>query len=88
MGTKHFLHPVTFIAIIHRLDVIHLSQYIREAYGHEERKGHPRIVATSGYVAVPERFDQNEDPACSNEERTRKKPSFVLKKDLIDAIVF
>ena len=43
--------------------------------------------ATSGYVVVPERFGQNEDPACSNEERTRKKPSFVPKVDLIDAIV-
>ena len=43
--------------------------------------------ATSGYVAVPEHFGQNEEPAFSNEERTRKKPSFVPKVDLIDAIV-
>ena len=41
--------------------------------------------ATSGYVVVPERFGQNEKPACSNEERTRKEPSFVPKVDLIDA---
>ena len=44
--------------------------------------------ATSGYVVVPERFGQNEELACSNKERTRKKPSFVPKVDLIDAIVF
>ena len=33
--------------------------------------------ATSGYVAVPEHFLQNEESICINEERTRKKPSFV-----------
>ena len=44
--------------------------------------------AASGYVVVLERFGQNEEPACSNEEWTRKKPSFVPKVDLIDAIVF
>ena len=44
--------------------------------------------ATSGYVVVPEHFIQNEEPACINEERTRKKRSFVPKVDLIDAIVF
>ena len=43
--------------------------------------------ATSGYVVVPERFGQSEEPACSNEERTRKKPSFVPKVDVIDAKV-
>ena len=37
--------------------------------------------ATSGYVTVPEHFLQNEEPACINEERTRKKPSFVPKVD-------
>ena len=37
--------------------------------------------ATSGYVAVPEPFLQNEEPACINDERTRKKPSFVPKVD-------
>ena len=37
--------------------------------------------ATRGYVAVPEQFLQNEEPACINEERTRKKPSFVPKVD-------
>ena len=35
--------------------------------------------ATSGYVVVPEHFLQNEEPACINEERTKKKPSFVPK---------
>ena len=43
--------------------------------------------ATSGYVLVPEHFGQNEEPAGSNEERTKKKPSFNPKVDLIDAIV-
>ena len=43
--------------------------------------------ATSGYVAVPGSFGQNEEPACSNEERTTKKPSFVPKVYLVDAIV-
>ena len=33
--------------------------------------------AASGYVIVPKRFDQNEDSASRNEERTRKKASFV-----------
>ena len=37
--------------------------------------------ATGGYVAVPEHFLQNEEPACINEERTRKKPSFFPKVD-------
>ena len=37
--------------------------------------------ATNGYVAVPEHFVQNEEPACINEERTKKKPSFVPKVD-------
>ncbi len=44
--------------------------------------------ATGGYVVVPEHFGQNEEPAGSNEERTKKKASFVPKVDLIDAIVF
>ena len=37
--------------------------------------------ATSGYVAVPEHFLQNDEPSVNNEERTRKKPSFVPKVD-------
>ena len=32
--------------------------------------------ATSGYVVVPERFGQNEEPVSRNEERAREKPSF------------
>ena len=32
---------------------------------------------TSGYVVVPERFVQNEEPAGINEERVRKNPFFV-----------
>ena len=44
--------------------------------------------AASGYVVVPEHFGQNEEPACGNKERTRKKHSFVPKKVLIDALVF
>ena len=44
--------------------------------------------ATSGYVVVLERFRQNEEPAGSNKERARKKPSLVPKVDLIDGIVF
>ena len=43
--------------------------------------------ATSGYVVVLEHFGQNEEPAVSNEERTEKRPSFVPKVNLIDAIV-
>ena len=35
--------------------------------------------ATGGYVVVPERFGQNEETASRNDERTRKRPSFVLK---------
>ena len=37
--------------------------------------------ATSGYVAVPEHFLQNEEPSVNNKERTRKKPSFVQEVD-------
>ena len=44
--------------------------------------------ATSGYVVVPEHFGQNEKTAGSDEERIKKKPSFVPKMDLFDAIVF
>ena len=43
---------------------------------------------TSGYVVVPEHVGQNEERAGSNEERTKEKPSFVPKMDLINAIVF
>ena len=35
--------------------------------------------ATGDYVGVPDYFGQIEEPAGSNEERTRKKPSFVPK---------
>ena len=35
--------------------------------------------ATGVYVAVPERFGQNKEPAGSNEERIMKKPSFAHK---------
>ena len=44
--------------------------------------------ATSGYVVVPGHFGQNEEPAGSNEERTRKKPSFLPKNNLFDVIIF
>ena len=37
--------------------------------------------ATSGYVAVPEHFLQNDEPSVNNEERTKKKPNFVPKMD-------
>ena len=43
--------------------------------------------ATSGYVVFREHFLQNEEPACNNEERTRKKPIFLPKVNYIDAIV-
>ena len=44
--------------------------------------------ATSDYLVVPQRFVQNEEPAGSNKEQARKKPSFVPKLDLIDALIF
>ena len=37
--------------------------------------------ATSGHVAVPENFLQNDEPSVNNVERARKKPSFVPKMD-------
>ena len=37
--------------------------------------------ATSGYVAVPEHFLQNDEPPINNVKRARKKPSFVPKVD-------
>ena len=43
--------------------------------------------ATSGYVAVPEHFLQNNEPSVNNVERARKKPSFVPKVDEIDAVL-
>ena len=43
--------------------------------------------ATGGYLGVPEHFLQNDEPACINEQRTRKKPSFVPKVDYFDAMV-
>ena len=33
--------------------------------------------ATGGYIFVPERLGQNEKPASRDDERPRKKPSFV-----------
>ena len=42
--------------------------------------------ATGDYVAIPERFDQNEEPAGRNKERTRKRLSCVPAVDSIDAI--
>ena len=47
----------------------------------------PGSSATSVYVGVPEHFLQIEEPACFNEERTRKKPSFIPKVNIIDAMV-
>ena len=44
--------------------------------------------ATGDYVAIPDRFGQNEEPAGSNKERATKKPGLVPKVDLFDAIVF
>ena len=38
--------------------------------------------AASGYVAVPEHFLQKEEPACINEERTKKKLKFFSKSGL------
>ena len=46
------------------------------------------INATSGYVIDPEQLGQNEEPVGSNKELAKKKPRFVPKVDLIDAIVF
>ena len=37
--------------------------------------------ATSGYVAVPEHFLQNDEPSVNNVERARKKPSLVPKME-------
>ena len=50
--------------------------------------GTAKSSATSGYVVVPEHFDQDEEPASSNKERAKKKLSLVPKVDLIKAIVF
>ena len=43
--------------------------------------------ATSGCVVATERFGQSEAWASKNVERARKKPSFVPKVNIIDAIV-
>ena len=43
--------------------------------------------ATSGYVVTTERSGQSEAWASKNVERARKKPSFVPKVNIIDAIV-
>ena len=61
----------------------------------ERLRSHPLILLsstaesslTSSYVVVPERFGQNEEPAASNKERARKKPSLVSEVDLINAVV-
>ena len=37
--------------------------------------------ATSGYVAVPEQFVQNDEQSVNNVERAKKKPSSVPKTD-------
>ena len=37
--------------------------------------------ATSGHVAVPEHFLQNDEPSVNNVEGAREKPSFVPKMD-------
>ena len=42
--------------------------------------------ATSGYVVIPERFGQKEEPASRKEERAGKKPKFVPAVDLFVAI--
>ena len=41
--------------------------------------------ATGDYVAVPERYGQNEDPASWNKERAKSQPSSVPKPQLLDA---
>ena len=43
--------------------------------------------ATSGYVVVPERFDQNKETANNNKERLGKNPRLVPKVDSTDTIV-
>ena len=40
---------------------------------------------TGDYVAIPERFGQNEEPSKRSEERTRNKPSSAPKRYLKDA---
>ena len=40
-----------------------------------------RSSATSGYLIVPEHLGQSEEPAGSNEDRTKEKPSFATKMD-------
>ena len=42
--------------------------------------------ATGDYVAIPERFGRNEEPAGGNQEWTKKKPSLFPKVDLTDAL--
>ena len=42
--------------------------------------------ATSGYVVIPERFGQNEEPACKDEERARKNLVLFPAVDSIEAI--
>ena len=37
--------------------------------------------ATSGHVAVPQHFLQNDEPSVKNVERAGKKPSFISKVD-------
>ena len=46
------------------------------------------ILLSSTAASAPEHFGQNEEPAGSNEEQTKKKPSFVPKVDSNDAILF
>ena len=36
--------------------------------------------ATGSYVILLQRFGQNEEPAITNEERTKKKPKFAPKR--------
>ena len=44
--------------------------------------------ATGDYVAVPERLGQNEEPAGSNDERTKKDVFFLPKVYINDAVLF
>ena len=41
---------------------------------------------TSGYIVVPERFGENEEPASRNEERLGKSRVLFPAIDLVDAI--
>ena len=78
--------------IFQELFNLHVNDFGRKRNGYVAThfillSGSAESSATSGYVVLPERFGQNEEPASRKEERARKNLVLFPAVGLIDAII-